>query len=87
MFGSIPLTQRLQERTCGIWVINITNGETVAFLRFEGAVQEIFSVQVLPGIRFPEIIDWDEQLIGQSYILPDDALAEVPEDLLDNKTS
>lgn len=52
----------------------------MAFLKFEEAVQEIFAVQVLP-VRFPEIIDWDEQLIGTSYVLPDKALRDVPEAL------
>ncbi|GFE68523.1 TIGR03032 family protein [Chroococcus sp. FPU101] len=78
VFSGIPLTERLTERTCGIWVVNIETGETIAFLKFEEAVQEIFAVQVLLGIRFPEIIDWDEQLIASSYVLPDEALAEVP---------
>ncbi|MEQ9668963.1 DUF4915 domain-containing protein [Coleofasciculus sp. G2-EDA-02] len=61
---------------CGVWVVNIETGQTVAFLQFEEAVQEIFAVQVLPGIRFPEIIDWDEKLIATSYVLPDAALVE-----------
>lgn len=78
VFSGIPLTERLTERTCGVWVVNIETGETVAFLKFEEAVQEIFAVQVLLGVRFPEIIDWDEQLIASSYVLPDEALAEVP---------
>ncbi|PSF32485.1 TIGR03032 family protein [Aphanothece hegewaldii CCALA 016] len=78
VFSGIPLTERLTERTCGVWVINIETGETLAFLKFEDAVQEIFAVQILQGIRFPEIIDWDEQLIASSYVLPDQALAEVP---------
>ena len=51
--------------------------QNVAFLQFEDAVQEIFAVEVLPGIRFPEIIDWDEKLIASSYVLPDEALADV----------
>ncbi|NEP13532.1 MAG: TIGR03032 family protein [Symploca sp. SIO2C1] len=79
IFSGIPLTQRLEERICGVWVINIETGQTVAFLKFEDAVQEIFAVEVLPGIRFPEIIDWDEKLIASSYVLPDEALADVPE--------
>ncbi|MEQ8995338.1 MAG: hypothetical protein RID53_02400 [Coleofasciculus sp. B1-GNL1-01] len=37
------------------------------------------TVQVLPGIRFPEIINWDEKLIATSYVLPDVALADVPD--------
>lgn len=69
VFSGIPLTERLKERICGIWVVNILTGKTIAFLRFEDAVQEIFAVQVLPNISFPEIIDWDEKLIASSYVL------------------
>ena len=75
VFTGMPITQ-LQERICGVWVVNILTGETIAFLRFEAGVQEIFSVAVLPNIRFPEIIEWDENLLASSYVLPDEALAE-----------
>ena len=80
VFSGIPLTERLEERICGVWVVNIITGETIAFLRFEDAVQEIFAVQVLPNISFPEIIDWDEKLIATSYVLPDEALKDVPQE-------
>ena len=52
-FGGIPLTGRLEERQCGVWVVNIETGQTIAFLRFEDLVQEIFAVKVLPGIALP----------------------------------
>jgi uncharacterized protein (TIGR03032 family) len=45
IFSGIPLTQRPDERNCGVWVVNIETGQTVAFLKFEDAVQEIFAVQ------------------------------------------
>lgn len=77
VFSGIPITQTLTERICGVWVVNILSGEIVAFLRFEEAVQEIFGVAVLPGICFPEIIDWDDRLLGTSYVIPDEALAQV----------
>lgn len=82
VFSGIPLTERLTERICGVWVIDFNTGQTVAFLKFEEAVQEIFAVQVLPGIGFPEIVDWDEKLIATSYVLPDEALAQVPPSLV-----
>ena len=82
VFSGIPLTKKLNERICGVWVVNIETAQTIAFLKFEDAVQEIFAVKVLPNLRFPEIIDWDEQLIGSSYILPDEALADVPKERL-----
>ena len=58
VFSGIPITERLSEtkRACGMWVVDVRSGKTVAFLRFESGVQEVFAVQVLPGIRYPEIL-------------------------------
>ncbi|MEM9092660.1 MAG: TIGR03032 family protein, partial [Cyanobacteria bacterium P01_F01_bin.53] len=75
VFSGLPLTQSLTERICGVWVVDIRSGETVAFLKFEDAVQEIFAVSVLPGILFPEVLDWSQELMGSSYVLPDEVLA------------
>jgi len=77
VFSGIPLTKTQTERICGVWVVNIVSGETVAFLRFTDGIQEIFAVSVLPGIRFPEIVDGNDDLLANSYVLPDTALAEV----------
>lgn len=79
VFSGIPLVERLEERTCGVWVVNIQTGETVAFLRFEAGVQEIFAVQILPGVRFPEMLEWGDEHLATSYVLPDEALADVPQ--------
>ena len=77
VFSGIPIVKDLTERTCGIWVVHIETGETLGFLRFESGVQEIFAVQALQGIQFPEMLEWDNPLISSSYVLPDDALADV----------
>ena len=78
VFSGIAIAERaLQERACGVWVLNIQTGQTIAFLRFEEAVQEIFAVQVLPGRRFPDLINDNAQLISDSFVLPDSALDEV----------
>lgn len=76
-FSGIPLVERLRERTCGVWVVNVETGETVGFLRFESGVQEIFAVQVLHGMHFPEMLEWNDPRIASSYVLPDAALAQV----------
>jgi hypothetical protein len=49
----------------------------VGFLRFEAGVQEIFAVQVLHGVRFPDLLEWGDERLAHSYVLPDAALAEV----------
>ncbi|HFC11729.1 MAG TPA: DUF4915 domain-containing protein, partial [Anaerolineae bacterium] len=77
VFSGIPLVERLDKRTCGVWVVNIETGETLAFLRFEAGVQEIFAVQILPA-RYPEMLEWQDKLLMSSYVVPDAALADVP---------
>ena len=77
VFSGIPLVERVRERTCGVWVVNIETGQTVGFLRFESGVQEIFAVQILRGMRFPELLEWNDERLGSSYVLPDEALADV----------
>ena len=73
-FGGLPLTGRLEERQCGVWVINIETGQTVAMLRFEDLVEEIFEVLFLPGIRFPEIAEFASPAAETTFVVPDEAL-------------
>ncbi len=76
VFSGITIAER-PERTCGVWVLDTVSGRTVAYLKFEDAVQEIFAVQTLPGRRFPDVINDNNALIADSFVLPDPALADV----------
>jgi len=76
-FSGIPLVERVKERTCGVWVVHIKTGHIVGFLRFEAGVQEIFAVQVLQGVNFPEVLEWDDPRLSQSYMLPDEVMSQV----------
>lgn len=67
IFGGIPLVDRVPERRCGVWVIDTRTGNTVAFLRFEGTVQEIFDVQVLRGFRYPELFEPGDEVVASSF--------------------
>jgi hypothetical protein len=53
----------------------------VAFLRFEGEVEEVFDVQILPH-RFPELLEPGDALAAGAFVLPEEALA----DLAGNRT-
>ncbi len=76
MFGGIPLTERVAERLCGVWVLDIRTGRTVGCLRFEGIVQEIFDLQFLYGKSFPEIAALDTDLVADSFIVPVEAMKQ-----------
>lgn len=80
VFSGIPITERLapEERTCGVCAVDLATGRVVALLRFDTTVQEIFAVAVLPGRRWPELINDDEASLENSFVVPDAALADVP---------
>jgi uncharacterized protein (TIGR03032 family) len=52
-FGGMPIAARRSELKCGIAIVDLGTGGQVAHLEFLSGVEEIFAVQVLPGIRFP----------------------------------
>jgi uncharacterized protein (TIGR03032 family) len=76
-FTDIPITDDNRDRMSGVWIVNIETGQTIAYLKFSAKVQEIFAVQLLPGIAWPEILDDDSEMLQTTYVLPDEALKEV----------
>lgn len=73
-FGGLPI-ENLEERLCGVWVVNVSSGEIVALLRFQDQVQEIFDVALLPGIHFPEIAEWGSPGAKTLFTVPGSAEA------------
>jgi len=51
VFGGVPVAEHAEELKCGIGVIDLESGRTVATLEFTSGVEEIFDVQVLPNAR------------------------------------
>jgi uncharacterized protein (TIGR03032 family) len=80
VFSGIPITERLgaEQRTCGVCAVDLASSRMVGLLRFDTTVQEIFAVTVLPGRRWPELINDDETLLENSFVVPEAALADVP---------
>jgi uncharacterized protein (TIGR03032 family) len=76
VFKSLPVTEQTKERNCGVWVVDIRSGNTVAFLKFSGVVQELFDVAIIPNSTWPIIIDSDEKTIN-SFVLDTETLKNV----------
>jgi uncharacterized protein (TIGR03032 family) len=70
----VPLAQRREELKCGVAVVDVRSGLTVALLEFQTAVEEIFDVQLLPGIRFPEVIGFQKGAIHHTFVVPRSSL-------------
>jgi len=52
-FGGAPIAAYHERLKCGVGVIDLDTGNTVATLQFANAVEEIFDVQTVPGARCP----------------------------------
>lgn len=75
-FTEIPITEDNSDRLSGVWAVHIGTGNTIGLLKFTGNVQEIFAVQAIAGVLFPEIIH-EGDFLASAYALPDEALREV----------
>jgi uncharacterized protein (TIGR03032 family) len=71
VFKALPVTESKAERNCGIWVVDTETGRIVGFLKFEGAVQEMFDVALLANASWPEFMAHNE-VSEAHYVLPDD---------------
>ncbi len=79
VFSGIAIAEmKPEDRCCGVWAIDTRSGQIVGFVKFVEGVQEIFAVQVLRGLRWPEVLSEDPKRIAESYELPDNALRLVP---------
>src|SRR5262249_55882145 len=52
-FGGLPIANDRETLKCGVAVVDLVSGRQMAFLEFHSGVEEIFDVQLLPGIRSP----------------------------------
>jgi uncharacterized protein (TIGR03032 family) len=66
----VPLAERQHELKCGVAVVDFLRGQLVALLEFQTAVEEIFDVQLLVGLRFPEVVGFQKEDIHHTFIVP-----------------
>lgn len=66
----VPLADRRHELQCGVSVVDFRNGEVVATLQFQTAVEEIFDVQLLLGARFPEVVGFQKDSLHHTFVVP-----------------
>ena len=76
VFAGLPLAARVEERQCGLWVVDTQTAEIVGFLRFTGGVDEVFDVQLLAGRRHPDLLEPDDPIAAGSFVLPEAALPD-----------
>ncbi len=76
IFGGAPIAEFHDQLMCGLGVVDLRSGRTVATLWFDNGIEEIFDVQVVPGTRCPSFGDGAAD--GQDiWVVPQEAAAAV----------
>jgi uncharacterized protein (TIGR03032 family) len=66
----VPIAERRDELKCGVAAIDLVRGRLLGLLEFHTAVEEIFDVQILPGIRFPEVVGFQKEEVQHTFVVP-----------------
>ena len=69
-FGGMPIAARRPELKCGVGVVDLGTGRLIGHLEFMTGVEEIFDVQLLPGLRFPEVIGFQKDTVQHTFVIP-----------------
>jgi uncharacterized protein (TIGR03032 family) len=54
-FGGVPIAERRDQLRCGVAVVDVESGRTIARFEFRSGVEEVFDVRVVPGALCPAI--------------------------------
>jgi len=68
--NGVPLAERRNQLKCGVAVVDVRAGRINAMLEFQTAVEEIFDVQILTGVRFPEVVGFQQDTIHHTFVVP-----------------
>ncbi|NLF24296.1 MAG: TIGR03032 family protein [Deltaproteobacteria bacterium] len=69
-FGGLPIEAMFDKLKCAIYVVDITTGTEVGLIEFTKGVEELFDIQVLPGVKNPHILGFEEETINQIMVIP-----------------
>ena len=76
----MPIGEHPDKLRCGIGVVELATGRTIATLQFHSGVDEIFAVEVIPGARNPKIggPTLKEETDQEIWIVPSDSIPPFP---------
>lgn len=63
----IPLRDLHEETQAGIWVINLATNQQIGHITFDGDIDQIYDVAILPNSTMPEFITKDNPLSRHLY--------------------
>jgi len=63
----LPVDEKYDETYSGVWVVNLETGDEVAHVRFEGDVEQIYDIAVIPDANYPALLSEHNPLIRHLF--------------------
>ena len=66
----LPIAARRAVLKCGAAAVGLRRGSVVGTLEFQTAVEEIYDVRLLPGVRHPEVVGFQKEDVFNTFVVP-----------------
>jgi len=63
----LPVDEMFDETYSGVWVVNLETGDEVAHIRFEGDVEQIYDIALIPEANYPAMLPDHNPLIRHLF--------------------
>jgi uncharacterized protein (TIGR03032 family) len=67
-FGGMPIEEKVSELKCSIQFIDLVSGTVRGFIEFTKGIEELFDIKILPGIRRPHVLGFEEDTINGVFV-------------------
>ena len=57
-----PISKEYDETYAGIWIINLKNNEIAAYIKFDGDIDQIYDMAIIPDSTMPELLNVNSSL-------------------------
>jgi uncharacterized protein (TIGR03032 family) len=69
-----PISTIYEETYAGIWMINLETSEEIAHLKFDGDVDQIYDITIIPDSTMPELLNTDSSLTRHAFDFAEDLM-------------
>jgi uncharacterized protein (TIGR03032 family) len=63
----IPISRELEETFAGIWIINLKDGSEIGNIIFDGDIDQIYDIAIIPDSTNPELLKQNSSLIRNIF--------------------
>jgi len=69
-----PISTMYDETYAGVWMINLEDNSTIGYIKFEGDIDQIYDIAVIPDSTMPELLDINSSLTRHIFDFMEDII-------------